>query len=283
MRIDRGPAGRGFQVRGRSGEPAPLGRGLRQVRPAASRCLVSADSRRRIPPAGGGRRVQRGCGLLDLARTRPGSACRLAHHPAGPGSRIRLHAVPGAGYARRGVRRERQSAAARARRAEGHRRGRLPAMKEELELLVEHAQAGDRAALNELVRRLIDDVYRLALRMTANRADAEDAAQEVMIKAVTHLGSFRGESSVRTWVYRIAVRHLLDRPKSRVETFGLDFERFAADLLDGLEPGALDEDPAAAEEVKLGCTLAMLTCLDREHRVAYILGEVFDVPAAAAA
>ncbi len=156
-------------------------------------------------------------------------------------------------------------------------------MKEELELLVEHAQAGDRAALNELVRRLIDDVYRLALRMTANRADAEDAAQEVMIKAVTHLGSFRGESSVRTWVYRIAVRHLLDRPKSRVETFGLDFERFAADLLDGLEPGALDEDPAAVEEVKLGCTLAMLTCLDRGHRVAYILGEVFDLPADVAA
>jgi RNA polymerase sigma factor (sigma-70 family) len=149
--------------------------------------------------------------------------------------------------------------------------------------LVQRAQAGDRAALNELVGRLIDDVYRLALRMTGNRADAEDAAQEIMLKAVAHLGAFRHEASVRTWVYRIAVRHLLDRPKSRVEAFGLDFERFAADLLDGLEPGAVAEDPAAAEEVKLGCTLAMLTCLDREHRVAYLLGEVFDLPADAAA
>lgn len=156
-------------------------------------------------------------------------------------------------------------------------------MKEDLQQLVQGAQAGDRAALNQLVRSLIDDVYRLALRMTANRADAEDAAQEIMVKAVTHLGAFRHESSVRTWVYRIAVRHLLDRPKSRVESLGLDFERFAADLLDGLQPGAVEEDPAAAEEVKLGCTLAMLTCLDRDHRVAYILGDVFDLPADSAA
>lgn len=156
-------------------------------------------------------------------------------------------------------------------------------MKEELQPLVERAVAGDRVALNDLVARLLDEVYRLALRMTGNRADAEDAAQEIMIKAITNLGSFRGEASVRTWTYRIAVRHLLDRPKSRVESLGLDLERFAADLMDGLQPADAGADPALAEEVKLGCTLAMLTCLDREHRVAYILGEVFDLPSAEAA
>ena len=148
---------------------------------------------------------------------------------------------------------------------------------EGLPLLVERAKAGDAQALNGLVAQLADDVYRLCLRMTADPADAEDAAQEVMIKVVTRLGTFRGEASVRTWTYRIAVRHLIDRRKSRVETLGLDFERFAADLLDGLD-SAGDGDASAAEEVKLGCTLAMLTCLDREHRVAYILGEVFDLP-----
>jgi RNA polymerase sigma factor (sigma-70 family) len=154
---------------------------------------------------------------------------------------------------------------------------------DDLQALVGRARSGDAGALNELAARLADDVYRLALRMTANRADAEDAAQEILIKAITHLGTFRGEASVRTWVYRIAVRHLLDRPKSRIEALSLDFERFSADLLDGLEPAAAQEDPAAAEEVKLGCTLAMLTCLDREHRVAYILGEVFDLPSEEAA
>jgi len=152
---------------------------------------------------------------------------------------------------------------------------------EALAQLVESARAGNSAALNSLVGELIDDVYGVSLRMTASTADAEDATQEILLKAVTHLGTFRGEASVRTWVYRIAVRHLIDRGKSRTEAMALDFERFGADLLDGLADAG--GDPAEAEEVKLGCSLAMLTCLDREHRVAYILGEVFDLPNRAAA
>lgn len=146
-----------------------------------------------------------------------------------------------------------------------------------LSQLVEQARGGDREALDELVRALVDDVYGLALRMTANVADAEDATQEIMVKVVTRLESFRGEASVRTWTYRIAVRHVLDRRKGKVESLGLDFDGFAADLLDGLREPVAAEDAMLAEEVKLGCTLAMLTCLDRDHRVAYVLGEVFDL------
>ena len=102
------------------------------------------------------------------------------------------------------------------------------------------------------------------------------------MRVVTRLEGFRGESSVRTWAYRIAVRHMLDRKKSRVEAFAFNFERFGDDLLDGLaaEP---DSDPIAARDVKLGCTLAMLTCLDRDHRAAYVLCDVFDLANADAA
>jgi RNA polymerase sigma factor (sigma-70 family) len=147
---------------------------------------------------------------------------------------------------------------------------------------VDAARAGDRLALERVVRAVQDDVFRLALRMTACPEDARDACQEILIKMVTRLDSFRGESSIRTWAYRIAVRHLLDRKKSRVEQLRLSFERFGADLLDGL--GAPESaDPVMVAEVKLGCTLAMLTCLDREHRLAYVLGDVFDLPHAVAA
>jgi RNA polymerase sigma factor (sigma-70 family) len=147
---------------------------------------------------------------------------------------------------------------------------------------VDAARAGDRLALERVVRAVQDDVFRLALRMTACPEDARDACQEILIKMVTRLDSFRGESSVRTWAYRIAVRHLLDRKKSRVEQLRLSFERFGTDLLDGL--GAPESaDPVMVAEVKLGCTLAMLTCLDREHRLAYVLGDVFDLPPAVAA
>ncbi|HEX6692012.1 MAG TPA: RNA polymerase sigma factor [Burkholderiales bacterium] len=148
--------------------------------------------------------------------------------------------------------------------------------------LLRQARAGDRAALEELIGGLADGVYRIALRMTASVPDAEDATQEILQKVADRLASFRGEASLPTWTYRIAVNHLLDRKRSQVEELALDFERFGADLLDGLAV-APDSEPVLAEEVKLGCTLAMLTCLDREHRVAYVLGEVFDLPGQAAA
>ena len=147
---------------------------------------------------------------------------------------------------------------------------------------VERAKAGDSDALETVVRGVQDHVYRLALRTTGNVEDARDACQEILVKIVTRLESFRGDASIRTWAYRIAVRHLIDRKRSRVEQLALSFERFGDDLLDGLaaEPSG---DPLMIEEVKLGCTLAMLTCLDREHRLAYLLADVFDVPNADAA
>jgi RNA polymerase sigma factor (sigma-70 family) len=145
---------------------------------------------------------------------------------------------------------------------------------EELASAVDAARTGDRLALERIVRAVQDDIFRLAMRMTGCPEDARDACQEILIKVVTRLDSFRGEASVRA--YRIAVRHLLDRKKSRVEELAMNFERFGADLLDGLAAPE-SPDPVMIEEVKLGCTLAMLTCLDREHRLAYVLGDVFDL------
>ena len=147
---------------------------------------------------------------------------------------------------------------------------------DELARLVAQAQAGDADALDEVVRAIQHDVYRLALRMTACVEDAEDATQEVLIKVITRLESFRGDASVRTWAYRIAVRHVLDRKKSRVETLRLTFDAFGADLLDGLA-ATPEPDPVLVTEVKRGCTLAMLTCLDRDHRLAFVLADVFDL------
>ena len=153
---------------------------------------------------------------------------------------------------------------------------------DELADLVARAQAGDADALDGIVRAIQHDVYRLALRMTACVEDAEDATQEVLIKVITRLESFRGDASVRTWAYRIAVRHVLDRKKSRVEELRLTFDAFGADLLDGLA-ATPEPDPVLVTEVKRGCTLAMLTCLDREHRLAFVLTDVFDLPHAEAA
>src|SRR5262245_27684524 len=151
------------------------------------------------------------------------------------------------------------------------------------EQLVQAAREGDQRALEALVQSVSNDVYRLALRMTGSVADAEDATQEILIKVITRLHGFRAESSLRTWVFRIATNHLFDRRKGRVEALDLTFDSFATDLMDGLNTDAPSDDAMLTHEVKLGCTLAMLTCLERGDRAAYVLGEVFDVPAGEAA
>jgi len=154
-----------------------------------------------------------------------------------------------------------------------------------LEELLRRAVAGDRDAVAALVRQLEPPVHALALRMLWRPADAEDATQEILIRVVTRLSQFDFQSRLTTWVYRVAANYLLDVKKSCVEREKLSFDSFSRDLLDGLA----DDGPADAErsllteEVKLGCTLAMLQCLDRPHRLAYVLGEIFDLPAPEAA
>ena len=141
------------------------------------------------------------------------------------------------------------------------------------------AQGGDAVALEQLVLSVRDRVYRLSLRMTSCPADAEDAAQEILIRVITRLSTFRGEAAFSTWVHRIAVNYLLDRSKSAAERMELTFDTFALDLLDGLaaSPSTAPDAAVLERELQLACTHAMLTCLDRDHRVAYILGEIFDV------
>ncbi len=148
------------------------------------------------------------------------------------------------------------------------------------EEIARRAIAGDRAALEALVRTLQPDVYALALRMVWNREDAEDATQEILIRAVTRLSSFDFRSQLKTWVYRVAVNYLLDAKRSAVERMNLNFVRLSDDLLAGLSTDgpAESERSVLVEEVRIGCTLAMLQCLDRPHRLAYILGEILDLP-----
>jgi len=148
-----------------------------------------------------------------------------------------------------------------------------------LEELVPAARSGRRPALEEPVRRVQDDVYDLAVKMLWHPEDAEDATQEILIRLITHLGSFRGEASFRSWVYRVASNYLLTTRERRAERAGLTFEAFGEELDRGLADGLPPEETEVerhllVEEVKIGCSQGMLLCLDREHRLAYVLGEI---------
>lgn len=140
---------------------------------------------------------------------------------------------------------------------------------------VRAAAAGDRGAAERLLHEIEDGVYRLALRMLGHPQDAEDAAQEILVIVLTHLGSFRGESSFRTWCWRIASNHLLRSRRGRLEK--VTFESITEMLETGEgEPPELPEAELAllAREVRLRCTEAMLLSLDRDLRIAFVLTEI---------
>ena len=151
---------------------------------------------------------------------------------------------------------------------------------ESLEHLAQRAREGDHECMERLVAAIQDRIYGLALRMLWHPEDARDATQEILIRIVTRLGSFRGASTFSTWAYRVAANHLLTARRSRLEEQRYTFQRFGEDLDAGLSDDAPSADPEVAmllEEVKIGCTLGMLTCLDRPHRLAYILGEILEL------
>lgn len=136
-----------------------------------------------------------------------------------------------------------------------------------LEALVEEALRGDRSALDALVRAIQDDVYGLALRMLWVPADAADATQEILVQIITHLSSFRGESSFRTWCFRVASNALLRTKTKRQPVLEPVDDAPGRDVL-------TPEDKLLEHEVRVQCSLGLLQSLDAEHRLAYVVGEV---------
>jgi RNA polymerase sigma factor (sigma-70 family) len=134
------------------------------------------------------------------------------------------------------------------------------------------------------LRELEGMVYNLSVRMLGSPTDAEDTTQEILLKIVRNIGSFRGESSLRTWAYRVAANHLLTTRKRAAEQRFDSLEAVGEYLgtnLAAADPPA--DDQVLIAEAKRACTSAMLTALDRDHRIAFILGEIFELPGEEAA
>lgn len=151
--------------------------------------------------------------------------------------------------------------------------------------MIAAAQSGEAQALEQIVRGIQDRVHRLAVRMMADLVLAQDATQEILIRIITKLSTFRGEAKFSTWVYRIATNYLLTARKVLARDPGLSFDMFEADLMEGLvdDAQAAPEDHVMLNELRVRCTMAMLLCLDRDHRAAYVLGDVLELGQAEAA
>lgn len=158
-----------------------------------------------------------------------------------------------------------------------------PPLTDDDDARVAAAQAGDRDALDALLARHRPWIFNLALRMVWRRDVAEDATQEILLRAARGLAGFAGRSRFSTWLYRIAVNHLLGVRQSEMEAARMTFTDMGRSLdacadADLPDPVALPIDHALlVEEARVGCMTAMLQCLDRRQRLAFILGEVFGV------
>ena len=150
---------------------------------------------------------------------------------------------------------------------------------DELTAVALDAAAGDRAALERLCAAMIDPMYRLALRFCGHPADAQDAAQEIMVRLVTGLSTFEGRSRFTTWAYTVAVRQLQRTRTRRVEQsvagpepFGQWVDHHRTDL--PFEAESALEQAELEADVRLACTYGMLLCLSRDQRVAYLMGDL---------
>jgi RNA polymerase sigma-70 factor, ECF subfamily len=81
-------------------------------------------------------------------------------------------------------------------------------------------RAGDSRAFEELYQQHAARLYNLAYRMADSKADAEDLLQDIFLIAYRKMASFRGESSLGTWLYRLAMNHCLDVLRSRQARMG---------------------------------------------------------------
>ncbi len=150
------------------------------------------------------------------------------------------------------------------------------------EALAAQAQAGDRQALEQLLVAHQPWILNIAMRMLWRRADAEDATQEILIKILKALPAYQRKSSFRTWLYRIAVNHIMDmrRQDWQISAPRRSFDERTRMLSD--VPDAEWPDPRTVpvpfeilvEEAKIGCTMGVLLCLDGRQRLVFILGEI---------
>ena len=142
--------------------------------------------------------------------------------------------------------------------------------------LVAAAQGGDRTALDVLLRRHYDRIHAVCRRIAGGTRDADDAAQEAMIRIVRSLDRFDGRSAFGTWAYRIATNASLDELRRRGRRPALHIVPEGEDDLprEQADPLAHRHVEAVADQMAIDEALA---ALPEDFRVAVVMRDVGDL------
>lgn len=149
--------------------------------------------------------------------------------------------------------------------------------------LIQSCLEGSKQALAALVEKHQGYIFNVALKYFNHIADAEDATQEVLIKTIANLGNYdSNKAQFRTWLYRITFNHFLNAKKTPVETrYEAGFENFFKVIESSQIVELSDTEEKQMkweiEEAKVACMAGMIMCLDREQRLTYIVGDVFEI------
>ena len=138
--------------------------------------------------------------------------------------------------------------------------------------LLQGLRSGDSLAFDEMVDRYGNDLYRLALSFVGNPDDAEDILQETFIAAFERRRSFRGESSIKTWLISI-----LFRRAARYHRYRKVWKTLSRRLQGGIEESGLAESTAISPAKQLELRMdgrRMLSALSRKYREVLVLREV---------
>jgi RNA polymerase sigma-70 factor (ECF subfamily) len=144
--------------------------------------------------------------------------------------------------------------------------------------LIELSVGGDVEAFETLIQSHQKKVYNIALRMTGNPEDAQELAQEAIVRAFTSIGKFRGDSSFSTWLYRITINICTDFLRKRNKVTLISMEQGAAsnDNQQGLQ---IEEESPGPDELAEKKQLKKLVrdamdALSEEHRQVLILRDI---------
>ena len=154
-------------------------------------------------------------------------------------------------------------------------------MQKDVHTLVDQAVQGDEKALEALIKSIQDRIFSLAVKMLYFTQDAEDAAQEILIKIVTRLNSFKKQSSFCTWAMKIASNHLLNK-RAQLTRHEFTFKNCEDMIIrdSSTQPVAFypnAEHELIIQEMRIICIQGLFQCLDWDHRIVYILGETMDI------
>ena len=146
--------------------------------------------------------------------------------------------------------------------------------------LIRQALDGNQVVLGLLISRHQAWIYNIAFRMVLVTEDAEDITQEILIKMITKLSTYDcKKASFRTWLYRIVTNHVINMKKKGYEKSISTLEGYYSfiETIPDENISITPETNLVINDVIVGCVLGALLCLDRQQRLVFIMGVVFNV------